>query len=353
VESTLAGPDINRALEACSLEGEYPARSTRRWWRLGYRPKDNKVVSISRDGSVESVFSGDSTTVPSRQPSSDLFRNAYPRPYKNWSGNSIEIFSALSTAIVAGTHITEDSQLQTSVSGLTCPTDNAGNITFPSPDNGSLSCSLAGKNLDKVAKISLRNAKDATDATTAEGSVSVSGDSTKATVIFLTSALRLLPQPAYAVFTVSSVGVEQKTGQTIHLPVTPIGSKIDPSELDFSKDQKTPQNVVITGFHLGIADSITLTEKSNPKNTAVIALNLDALKSDTELHLAVDPTKLSGLSPTSTVYTITVVEGKQPTLITPQLSIKGATSKTPVPQKPIPPKNPTAASPTARAKPKS
>ena len=375
---------VQRAIEVCSSPGEIPYRSKRlsNWWRFGHRQEDDRVgyvettsaesspglsgpnatASANKGGSVAKPIenegastckvTGDTTTTcpppkkvvcstagysPECQISRqqdwpppekmDLFRNAYPRPYKKWPGRSLELFAALTNAVVAGTHITEDSQLQSSITEMKCSTDKLGNLTYPTPDTGSIVCTLAGKNLDKVSQLRLRNAKDVTDTTTVEGTVSVSGDSKKGEVKFLTSELQALPQRAYSVFTLSSNGVEEKTGQSVHLLAVPRGSKVNPPELDFSLDAKTVQPITIEGTHLGDVDSVTLTDKSDSKKTVVIPMKLDALKSDTKLTVNVDPTKISGLSDTSVTYTISVEESKVSTQLTPTLSIKGPAAK--------------------------
>jgi hypothetical protein len=51
---------------------------------------------------------------------------------------------------------------------------STGLLKFPNPDKGQLQCTLAGKNLDKVNFIRLRNLKDPADAATVDGEVKLS-----------------------------------------------------------------------------------------------------------------------------------------------------------------------------------
>jgi hypothetical protein len=321
--SPQTGPDVRRALETCAKNDvQIPPRSHRHWYTFGYRPDDERVGAIPTK-----------TVLP--DPNADLFRNAYPRKYKDWSGNSLQLFTALSSTVVAGTHITEDSQLQPSISGLNCSTDKLGNLEFPSPDKDTVSCPVAGKNLDKVAQLRLRNAKDSTDVTTAEGTVSVSGDSSKGTVVFQTAALHALPQPAYNVFSVSGTGVEQKTGQAIHLSTDPFVSSVSPAQVDFSKDPKA-QTLTIEGDHLESVDAVVLTDKSNKAVT--IPLTLDVLKKDTQLLVPLDPSKsdFSAFGTTAIPVQVTVTVNKKPVGNSVSLTFTGppkATAAKPAPAK--------------------
>lgn len=295
----LMTPDVQHALETCTANNkEIPPRHHGHWYTLGYRTEDKGV------GSVPST-----TNMPDRN--ADLFRNAYPKPFRKWPGNSLQLFAALSSTVVSGTHIIEESQLQPSISTLNCPTDaKSGNIQLPSPDTGTLSCPLTGKNLDKVAQLRLRNAKDATDVATAEGPVTVSGDSSKGMVAFPTAALYSLTQPAYNVFIVSSTGVEQKTALTLHFSTDPIISSISPNPIDLSKSP-TPQNITINGYHLENVDSIELADQSNNKNKQTIYLTLDALKKDNQLLVPIDQSQFAVFGAKTTLE-VTVTVNKKP-----------------------------------------
>ena len=321
------GVNASRALEVCQLKLDPNVVDA-----LPRHKSDNKVLEIP----IQNLKDADTSKIPptprndqknkrktekedddkggksgeqefeTHKGNMDLFRNAYPRPYKKWPGNSLLIFAELSNVVVSGTHIVEDTQLQPSISELNCSKDASGNLVFPTPEKDTLVCALAGKNLDKISKLRLRNAKDATDTTTAEGSVSVSGDSTTATVTFPTSALHALPQPAYDVFAVSSKGVEQKTPITLHFSTAPYVSKISPSSMDFSKDASA-QTLTMTGDHLQQVDTVVLTNASSKQGS--ISLKTDALKSETQLLVPIDPSALSDLGNTETKLTITLKAG--------------------------------------------
>lgn len=282
------GIDVMRALELCQLDNDLLPRT-----RKG--KGDSKVLEVA--------------TVGQHRPDVDLFRNAYPVSFKKWSGTSLSIFREITNSVVSGTHIIEDSQLQFSISALSCPTDQTGDLVFSKPEKDVLSCTLSGKNLDKIAKVRLRNSRDQTDTSIAEGTVSVNGDSNNATVAFPTASLRGLSQPAYNVFAVSSKDVEQKTTQTIHLSTAPFVSVIAPL-IDFTKDSVTPQNLTITGNHLATVDTVALTNPDKSKKVQ-IPLKEDALKSDTKLTVPLNPSVLTDFGTAKTTLSVSILVGNQ------------------------------------------
>jgi hypothetical protein len=245
-----SGIDVARALEICIRPDELP-RSKRHWWLLGYRFEDNKVAELS-------------TTYEDTHKDKDLFRNAYPRPYKKWSGNSMAIFRELSNVVVSGMHIIDENQLKPSIEQLKCPADDSGNLSFKNAKDA-ISCTLTGKNLDKFSTLRLRNAQDAADPDTVEGSVIVSGNSSEATVNFSTSRLRSLQGSAYSVFGVDAHGVETKTSQAIHLSHVPEVNTVTPKELDFSG--KPSQTITVSGYYLAGITAIELKNSAGKTKT--------------------------------------------------------------------------------------
>jgi hypothetical protein len=329
------GVDVARALEICTLSTDPLPRKN---WK-----SDHAVAEVSnQDSQLNQVH---------HMGNVDLFRNAYPSPYKKWSPNSLAIFRELSNVVVSGTHIVEDTQLAPSVSALSCATDDTGNLIFPKPDKDTISCPIIGKNLDKVAKLRLRNAKDAADTSAAEGTVSVSGDSNNGTVVFQTAALHSLPQTAYAVFAVSIKGVEQKTSQTIHLSVDPYVSGVTPKTVDFSSGTAVSQSLTISGNHLATVDTVLF---ANPDGTkkAQITLKVDALKTDTKLLVPLDPSTLTDFGTTKTTLTLTLEVGTKTYETGQQFDFTGATvaAKEKAKVKPAPLKN-KASTPAARGTP--
>src|SRR5208282_5898350 len=117
-------------------------------------------------------------------------------------------------AVVSGIHIQEASQTKPALTGVNCPEDKLGNVDFSKQSGDAISCDIAGQNLDQVAKLRLRNAQDATDSKTAEGTVTVNGDNTSAKVSFPLSQIGPLDKPAYKVYTVTKDSVEDGGGQT-------------------------------------------------------------------------------------------------------------------------------------------
>lgn len=178
-----------------------------------------------------------------------------------------------------------------------------------------------------MAKLRLRNAKDATDTTSAEGTVSVSGDSSNGTVVFPTSALHKLPQSAYTVFLVSNRGVEQKTSQTLHFSTDPVISDLSPhSTIDFSANPGT-QTVKITGFHLANVEKVLLTgsDKSKPVEVELQG----AVKTDTQLQVQLDPSKMKDLGTAPATVKVSLATGNRTFETEQQLQIKFAEAPAP------------------------
>jgi hypothetical protein len=326
------GVDVARALEMCVLPDDPLPR------KRGNGKDDNTIAEVPNEGSESNQ--------PHHTPNVDLFRNAYPRPYKNWFPNSFAIFRELSNVVVSGMHITEDSALAVSVSAVSCSTDETGNLIFPKPEKETVSCPVTGKNLDKVAKLRLRDPKDS-DTATAEGTVSVSGNSSSGTVSFQTAALHSLPLSAYSVFAVSSNGVEQKTSQTIHLSTDPYVSSVTPKAVDFSSGSAGPQSLTISGNHLAAVDTVSLANSDGSKKVQ-IPLKVVALKTDTKLLVPLDPKTLTDFGSTKTTLTITFGVGAKNYETGQQFDFTGAAATKVKPAAPKPkPATPKPTAPTS------
>jgi hypothetical protein len=191
-----------------------------------------------------------------------LILRVEPVHYKSWSPSALAIFRELAFAVVAGTHIEEESQKQPTLSLLTCPTDKTGTgKLLISPTDTTISCDATGQNLDKVALLRLRNLDDQTDPQTAEGTMSVSGDPTKGKVAFPAAKLASLEKPAYKVYLVTASSVETSTDQVLHLDLTPsVDDSISPKTADPSTSAK--MKFTLTGLHMSNIAEIQLFEGS-------------------------------------------------------------------------------------------
>ncbi len=175
------------------------------------------------------------------------------KKYKDWSPTADSLFRELAFAVVAGTHITEENSTKPTVATLDCPKDQLGNVDFTQQVKGSVTCSLTGTNLDQVNKLKLRDAADATDNTTADGSVTISGDKTKGNVDFPLAQIGPLQKPDYKVYAVAKDGTENDAKQTLHFDPNKPYFLPDPLTVTLGAPQgnnvnKTP--VQLTGYHL-------------------------------------------------------------------------------------------------------
>jgi hypothetical protein len=221
------------------------------------------VENSSNVGNVETTATGKPPAPNSASPappSSSVFLSVDQVRYRNWSPTSLAIFRELTWAVVAGTHI-QQTQNTSTITELKCPTDDVGNIVLGK--TSSISCDVTGESLDKIAVLRLENAQDATDTDTADGTVTVSGDPTKAKVTFQVSKLGNLTKSAYKVYAVTTTGVESFANQTLHLSFNPFESDLNPTSMDPNKQAST--QFTVKGFHLDKVDKIELFEGSYSK----------------------------------------------------------------------------------------
>ncbi len=207
-------------------------------------------------------------------------------PFRNWSDTANAIFRELSFAVVAGTHIQEEQDTTPSITKLDCPAKPDGSINFSKVTNGAIVCDVTGQNLDKAAKIKLRNSQDQSDTRTADGTVTTSGDSKTAKASFALEQIGPLNQKAYKVFTVTKDGAENGGQVILHFDLQPILSsapsgKDVPIPLDkLTAKGATNVSVTLNGYHLDKLESVHL-GSSPTEVSAGDSISIDeAAKSD-------------------------------------------------------------------------
>lgn len=275
-----AGVNVGSALEICienlsNLEG-YSQQKKKKWYssKTSIDPSDSGSPLELKDRLCESSDGADKCI--------DLFRIAHPVSYNKWSATTNAIFRELSAVAVSGIHVVMDRELAQSVSQLKCPTDSNGNVTFAQGDT--LACTLTGKNLEKIAKIRLRNSRDPSDPAVVEGTVTVSGDSSNASVVFPVQGLRSLSAPDYTAFGVSASGLERTTGQALHFSLDPVIMRLAPVEaVDFGA---APVTVTLEGYHLRGIAKMRLSHDGVDPVTVTPPLGVST---DTSASFAVDP----------------------------------------------------------------
>jgi hypothetical protein len=208
---------------------------------------------------------------------------AYFKPksvgYRHWSPQALALFRELSLTVVAGTHVSEESDNTPALTKIDCPVDEKGDVKLESAKDGSIACTLTGTNLDKVAQLKLRNSQDATDTTTADGSVGTSGDSKSAKASFAVDDLGALAGSAYKVYTVTSAGTEAGGAQLLHFdPSTPVLSAgPTPTEVDLGSLQAKDAakvSIKFKGYHLDKLGAIRLS-KSSTDTTSLSVSDID------------------------------------------------------------------------------
>jgi hypothetical protein len=121
---------------------------------------------------------------------------------------------------------------------------------------------VKGKNLDKVTRLRLRDAKESMDTTIADGTMKIAaGDSTQGTVTFSLSDVKALTGDTYNVFWMDKTNVEQPTGQVLKL--APVLSSVNPAEL--SKATVVDGGILtLRGTNLNLVTGVQLSD-SNKK----------------------------------------------------------------------------------------
>ena len=242
--ASLSGSNVENYLEACFNQSGGPVTRLKKTTLTRENVSDRKIFPEPR-----TAASAD------EERDGDVFLNLKTVRFRNWSPTSFNIFRDLSHMVVAGVHIVDSSQLSAQLDKVTCPADDAGTLKYPEPGKDTLTCTMTGRNLDKISRLRLRKLSDQTDPGVAEAAVSVSGDSTSASAVFKVVDLRNLPAADYAVYSVATTGTERKTNQAIHLDLSPFVSGVEPAPLDISKPGP---RLALAGFHLDTVQQLTL-----------------------------------------------------------------------------------------------
>jgi hypothetical protein len=265
----------------------------------------------SKDGTTASKGVNDVTTKPlspTTQPEEIEDPVEFMKPkfvrYSKWSPMANAIFNELTLAVVAGTHFTDDSDNNPSITGISCPVDQLGNLDFSKANAAVLTCDATGTSLDKAKTVKLRNAQNAADAKTADGTVSTSGDAGKAAVKLELSQLGVLEAATYKVWTTSSAGTENGGTPIIHLTTEPFVTD-DPSRAALDLDQilaagASATTVLLKGYHLDKIKSVHLgsqEDKISSSDVISIDASLKGLPTATSASFEITPAQAAKLPP--------------------------------------------------------
>jgi hypothetical protein len=254
--------------------------------------------------------------------------------YKDWSPQAVAIFRELSLAVVAGTHVNEDAGSAPSLTKIDCGkfVDEKGDVKLDAAENGVISCQLVGTNIDKVAQLKLRNSKDATDTTTADGTVTTSGQSKSGTASFQEAKLCALNAPEYKVYAVTSDGVESGGDQFLHFNDQPcLSADPSPAQVDLANAEQ----VTLTGNRLDKVSRVCLASGNITNGQSVnvsgnakqLTLSIVGLKSPGKISVYLGDCT-NEPAPTGKILTVTGTTKAQSPLIssfTPSSAKVGAT----------------------------
>ncbi|MDE3106206.1 MAG: hypothetical protein KGK08_13635 [Acidobacteriota bacterium] len=276
-DQSSVGLDVDRALEVCTDKRT---------------DEDNKAIADSQDSSGTATGDDQIQPIPpkTRTVGSDIFANPTVTTFSKWSGTTLSLFRDLAHVAIAGTHVTDEQLLRTSLASLDCdPLDSSGDVLL----NGkaAITCKLKGANLGTVAKVRLRSSADPSQ-TVDSSFVMTPGDPTSGTASF--DQKSLTAGATYSVSIIDKTDIESGTS-TGDLKVADAATVtgINPSTLDPTK-MASPQPVAMEGTNLRDVSSVILTSADGTVHDEFTPTSA----TDTTLQI-----QLSSTSPVATVDT--------------------------------------------------
>jgi hypothetical protein len=230
----------------------------------------NKCLDQLKNTSTSLV---DKNNLDDKNNSDHVYITPIQKDFRHWSPQALSIFRELSLAVVAGTHVNEESNGKPSLDSVDCPKDDKGDVELDKSSNKIISCKLSGANLDKVSQLKLRNAKDPNDST--NGNVATSGQSKSATVGFQEADLCKLSAPTYKVFTVTSDGSESGGDQTLNFNDKACLSE-DPAPDRISLPN--PESVTLKGYRLDSIKQVCLGDQAFDVTATASQITIDFSK---------------------------------------------------------------------------
>ena len=240
--------------------------------------------------------------------------NPKPIAYKNWKSDALLEFRRHSFVIVAGVHTTGDDALLPVIDAVDCQNGakvlDLGRDKPKSEAPSTVTCTLKGKNLEKVVTLELQNAKSAADSLVADAPVTVKqGNPSSATALFQGDDLRALNGTTYNVLWINNQKLPTASEQTISVQPYPLVTSAD-------KQLQTPVKsagvLSLKGIHLTMAGEVNLTcDKTDAGcDKAVVSFKVDPTKAtSTELNLPYTPSTFKD-KPAGKYAVTVLVDGK-------------------------------------------
>lgn len=266
------GVDVDSALDYCRKHGAQPGSTSN-----GQNTSTSSTGTIPpKTDSTEAEPNGATNTngdaVEEDVGSNGTYLKTERVKFSGWSGTSMALFRELAFVVVSGTHIEAENEGKPVFGQLQCAETETGDLDFLKAQGDSLSCTLTGEHLEKVATLRLRNAQAPLDSKTADGAVSVNGDSNSAKVLFKLDDLGALQAVAYNVYGVTKDGAESAANRLVHISLQPFLKGITPSEI---KKTDTATKFSLSGYHLDKLSQIVFVDSATSKQLASIAATHD------------------------------------------------------------------------------
>jgi hypothetical protein len=211
--------------------------------RSGHQDQDDPICSVESLASQGSKSVGGPPQNGSEASGGSGSNTYYPSSisFKSWNALALAVLERRVFVVIAGVHIKEVAKEPTFTS-ITCAPGNDSTIALGKiTESKSATCTLKGTDLDLISKVQLQNATDSSDKTQIEGSSSVSGDTTQATVQFNTNDLAGLKGTSYALYYSLKDGSSQKSSLTVTVQQA---VSLSPASLSFAPADKDKAQIV-------------------------------------------------------------------------------------------------------------
>ncbi|SRR5579883_186124 len=183
-------------------------------------------------------------TPPEFNPSPSYYMKPYP--YRKWNGAALDVLKRRTFVLVGGVHIKQVAS-QPTISSISCLPGNDATIDLSKITGPNVTCTLKGENLDLISQVSLQNSLDPNDKTQVQGTSSVSGDTTQASVTFLKADLLKLTGTTYKLYYSLKGSAPQQS--SLALTIKQVVS-LSPSSLDFGDQAQgstsTAKTIILT-----------------------------------------------------------------------------------------------------------
>jgi hypothetical protein len=183
--------------------------------------------------------------------------------FKSWAPAALNILKQRTFVVVSGVHIEEVSTVA-SVTSLSCPLLADGTVDLSAQDSaGDLSCTIQGKNLDKISSASLEQGKN----TSVIATITAAADGNSGSLSFKASGFNG-KSGTFGLFSSDSSGAATSMNQSLKFAIrTPEITKVAYSQngaAPATLDSTVSLTVTLTGSNLDRIGAVSLEDNNTP-----------------------------------------------------------------------------------------